>query len=194
MTTSEDLWLHVIGDAKELLITSGLFMPLVTHFSRDLDEISARRRDTVLFLRGHLGRHIVLIVTRLHASRPKRETTGVTASIETVLEYAREESRISQSAAGDFKSRLSQLRTNADLDGANWQDFTTFRNAELAHSLHRSSVDPDSTLLSSNVLELAYNTYELVLDLEKAIGRHPPSLSSWYHTALNRGATFWDGL
>jgi hypothetical protein len=62
MATVDDLRKHVLDDAVELMETLGIVTPLVTTAN-----ISAPAQ---LLLRRLLARHVILVLTRLHAKCP----------------------------------------------------------------------------------------------------------------------------
>ena len=159
MASVDDLRKHVLDDAVELMETVGIVTPLVTTAN-----ISAPAQ---LLLRRLLSRHVILVLTRLHAKAGKGQT-GITASIDGVLEAAAKASELSPAEVGGFKIRRAALQKDMEPDGVSFADIHIFRNAELAHSLHAPAANFAG--LSWYVIDtFARGTYELVRDIESAL-------------------------
>lgn len=187
MAAADDLRAHVVNDAKELIASYGIYAPL----QYDVSEIVPEQQHVADFLKRHLERHIALIVMRLHETgKSPVGRTGVTASIETVLNSAEDQSCITPAVAADFRKQLTKLRAGFGADDR-WQSLRSFRNAELAHSLSRVSIESDSSLRIGDLLDLAHGTLELVIDIEYALGRDRRDFSAWHETWFNRGTAFW---
>jgi hypothetical protein len=157
--TVDDLRKHVTDDAFELMATVCLVTPLVT---------GARISDpTKLLLRRVLSRHVVLVLTRMHA-HAGTGPTGVTASIQGVLDALRAGSRHRPAEIDAFTLRRRSLLTNMEADGVSLKDVTMFRNSELAHSLHAH--DPAKADIGwPTINTLANGTNDLVRAIEEAV-------------------------
>jgi hypothetical protein len=165
-TRLKDIEKHVLDDAVELIATIGVANPIV--FTPLIHEMEGARRDVAVFLRGVLSRHVILVATRLHAPRGVGGT-GETASIESYLHYAELEGRISTSQATEFRSQRQAIIAKLESDGIKFfPDLTSFRNAELAHSL-LPSAPLTNPLLSFPIFDFADETHKLVLNIEKAV-------------------------
>jgi hypothetical protein len=186
MTTLKDIEKHVLDDAVELIAAVGLGNPLM--HTTALYKMEGERREVALFLRGLLGRHVILVATRLHA-RKRPGPTGETASIDSYLEYAEAERVLSATEADAFRSRRKAIIGKLEADGIALEELVTFRHAELAHSLHRQT-PLTNNLLSLTVWDFADATFELVRTIEKAVsgtGRLDNEFQAW----LDRGRVFW---
>ena len=154
----EDLRKHVIDDALELIESLGIVTPLVTH------NISV---PTQRFFRRLLTRNVILVLTRLHA-RSGKGPTGVTASIDAVLEAATKSAQMRAAEVDGFRTRREALLKDMELEGVGFWDLQLFRHSELAHSLHAPSAN--RTGLSWYVIvSFAHGTYKLVRDIEGAL-------------------------
>jgi len=79
----------------------------------------------------------MLIVVRLHeAPEVRGKGTRVTASIQSLLEHAQCEGRLSPPKADDFNQRRKALITDYEARGESFKALLDFRNTELAHSVH----------------------------------------------------------
>jgi len=160
MSTEDDLRKHVLDDAVELMETLGIVTPSVTTAAN----INAPAQ---LLLRRLLTRHVLLVLTRLHANAGKGQT-GITASIDSVLEAAANASRLTPAEIDRFKARRNALKKDMEPDGVSFADIQLFRTTELAHSLHAPGAN--SVGLSWYVIdEFARGTYELVKDIESVL-------------------------
>jgi hypothetical protein len=127
MVTVDDLRKHVLDDAVELMETFGIVTPLVT--------TTKIATPAQLLLRRLLTRHVILVLTRLHAKAGKGQT-GITASIDGVLEAVAKASQLSPTEVDRFKMRRAGLQKDMEPDGVSFADIHLFRTTELAHSLH----------------------------------------------------------
>lgn len=187
MAAANDLRAHVVNDAKELIASYGIYAPL----QYGVGEIVPEQQHVADFLKRHLERHIALIVTRLHEpGKAPAGRTGVTASIETVLDFAEDQTCLAPAVADEFRKQLTQLRANFGTN-QRWQDLRDFRNAELAHSLNRVSIESDNGLRIGDLLDLAHDTFELVISLEHALGGDRHDFAAWYEKWFDRGTAFW---
>lgn len=182
-----------MDDARELLVTIGVYSPLVTDFALETGAIPERQYDIASYMRGHFGRQILLLIMRLHADKPPRpERTGETASIATLLDAGEREKIFTPEVAAGFRDRRQQIQANAEFEGIGPTAMKSFRDAEIGHSLHRRSAESDRTLRSSVILDVAHETYELVVAMEARWGER--SLDPWYHAYLNKGYRFWERI
>jgi hypothetical protein len=186
----KDIERHVLDDVAELIATIGVANPIVC--TTLISEMEGARREVVVFLRGVLSRHVILVATRLHALKGAGGT-GETASIESYVHYAELEGRISTSQANEFRSQRQAIIAKLEKDGIKFSaDLYSFRNAELAHSLHPSA-PLTNPLLSLPVFDFADATYQLVLKIEKSVsgnGKLNNSFQAWFV----RGNEFWKPL
>lgn len=158
MATVDDLRKHVLDDASELIETFGIVTPLASA------NVTAPPQ---LLLRRLLTRHVILVLTRLHA-KAGAGRTGITASIDSVLEAIAKASQLSPAEIDGFKKRRDALQNDMEPDGVRFVDLHLFRTSELAHSLHAPAVN--RTGLSWHVIDtFCRATYELVRDIEGAV-------------------------
>ena len=107
------------------------------------------------------------MLTRLHAKAGKGQT-GITASIDGVLEAVAKASKLNPAEIDGFKKRRDALQKDMELDGVRFADLNLFRTSELAHSLHAPAAN--RTGLSWSVIDtFSRGTYELVRDIEGAV-------------------------
>jgi hypothetical protein len=159
MATLDELRKHVLDDAIELIEVLGVVTPLVT---------AADVRDPAkLLLRRLLARHVILVLTRLHAPAGTGRS-GVTASIDSVLNAAAGSSLLSTTAADQFKMRRTTLKKDMEPDGVSFKDIHLFRNTELAHSLH-AHVKNSRGVMWYVIDAFAEGTYNLINDIEDAL-------------------------
>jgi hypothetical protein len=137
MTALSDIEKHVLDDAVELIASVGIANPLM--HTTLLYEMQGDEQKVALFLRATLGRHVVLVLTRLHASKG-RGKTGETASIDSYLHYAEAQCSLSAIEAATFRSKRQAIIEKLEADGIKLSELVSFRNAELAHSLHRATL------------------------------------------------------
>jgi len=146
------------------------------------------------FLRETLARHVVLVVLRLY-DRRGQGPSGETASVPVLLEYAVRSRKLETKEAAVFTKRLESLK--ADLEGKKlkFSELRAFRNAELAHSLHRT---PSPTIGLWPVWEFAHDTYELVLDLDSELVKRGASeitsLDRTFDDWRDFGEAFWSSI
>ena len=185
-TSLKDIEKHVLDDAVELIATVGVANPLM-HTTLVL-ELDGSDREVALFLRALLSRHIILVAMRLHA-RKETGRTGETASIESYLHYAEAEGALPATQANAFRAKRQDIMRKLEAAGIKFSELISFRNAELAHSLHLSA-PLDNRLASLTVYDFAYDTYELVLKIEKAVSG-TSGLEGKFQEWLDRGRAFW---
>lgn len=186
MTSLGHIEKHVLDDAVELIASVGIGNPLM--HTTLLYELQGDEREVALFLRGILGRHVVLVVTRLHAVKGVGRT-GETASIDSYLCYAEAEGSLSTIEADAFRSRRKEIIGKLEAAGISLPELLSFRNAELAHSLH-CPTPLTNKLLSLPIWDFASDTFELVRAIERAVsgtGRLDKEFQDW----LDRGRAFW---
>jgi hypothetical protein len=158
--TVDDLRKHVLDDAIELMETLGVVTPLVT-------TLNVEMTPAQLLLRRLLARHVILVLTRLHAA-PGIGRSGTTASIDSVVEAAGKSSLLSPAEIDEFKRRRAALQMDMEPDGVSFAEINLFRNTELAHSLHAHTSHVPG--LSWHVIHaFAEGTYKLVQDIEAAL-------------------------
>jgi hypothetical protein len=186
MATVDDLRNHVLDDAVELMETLGIVTPLVTTAT-----ITAPAH---LLLRRLLARHVILVLTRLHAPAGTGRS-GITASINGVLDAAAKTSLLSTAEVDAFKTRRAALQKGMEPDGVSFADITLFRNTELAHSLHAHSASRSG--LSWYVIHaFAEGTYGLVQELEAMLIKagapalRPLPTDKWDEW-VDHGRTLW---
>jgi hypothetical protein len=156
MATVDDLRNHLLDDAVELMETLGIVTPLVT--------TTHVKTPAQLLLRRLLARHVILVLTRMHAAAGTGRS-GITASIDGVLEAAAKASLLSVAVIDNFKMRRAALQEDMEPDGVSFAGINLFRNTELAHSLHAHSTNRSG--LSWYVIHaFADGTYKLVQDIE----------------------------
>jgi hypothetical protein len=159
MAIVDDLRNHVLDDAIELMETLGVVTPLVT--------TAHVKTPAQLLLRRLLARHVILVLTRMHASAGTGRS-GITASIDGVLEATAKTSLLSVAEINQFKTRRAALQKDMEPDGVSFADINLFRNTELAHSLHPHSANRSG--LSWYVIHaFADGTYKLVQDMEDGL-------------------------
>jgi hypothetical protein len=137
---------------------------------------------------------VILIVARLH-ERHGRGKTGDTASIEALLEFSR--GRLPDEKIQEFKSKRIDLLRALESKGIKYNDIYDLRTSKVAHSIHPTTPLADN-LYYSSILELAHDTYELVLEIDKAlVASGLPEfwkLADEFHLWLDRGRAFWPEL
>lgn len=188
-----ELRVRVLDDCRELLGTISIAHPLL---EANLLHVEPVRLRAILFLRQLLIKHVGLVLTRLHA-KPCRGRTGETASIPSLLNAALAEGRLTVSRKGEFDTKRQALIQNLETNGVKFSDLETFRHAELAHSLYRTSTQTDSTLAYQQIHEFAHDTFELMIELDKASlapGEPESKLPSDFHDWMDFGAALWPDL
>jgi len=156
--TLSDLRRHVLDDAVELLETLGVVEPLAT----SANVVSPGH----LLLRRLLTRHVLLVLTRLHARKGKGPS-GLTASIDGVLEAA-QVSQLSRAQVDSFGNRREALKAETEREGVWFEDIHFFRTTELAHSIHAPG-SMRAKLPWNVIYPFATGTYDLVREIESAL-------------------------
>ena len=165
MMALSDIEKHVLDDAVELIASVGIANPLM--HTTLLYVMQGDEQKVAHFLRRILGRHVVLVLTRLHEPKGGGKT-GETASIDSYLHYAEAEGSLSAIEAARFRSKRQAIIEKLEAAGIKFSELVTFRHAELAHSLHR--VTPlANKLLSLPIWDFASDTFELVRAIERAV-------------------------
>jgi hypothetical protein len=188
MTSIDDLRKHVTDDAFQMMATVGLVTPLHTEDLR----ISDPRK---LLLRRILSREVALILTRLHF-KAGTGPTGVTASIDGVLDALHLARSLAPCVIDGFKTRRKKLTTDMESDGVHFDDLFHFRTVKLAHSLH--ALNPSTVDIAwTTILTLAEGTNGLVRDIEEAIvqtGASPLPLigKEEYSQWIEHGRSLWE--
>jgi hypothetical protein len=186
---------HVLDDTWELIKAKNVVEPLIS--SPSLNWIKANAQQAAHFLRMQLTRQVILILTRLNAL-PNSGRTGETASILAVLNEASAARIITQAAAQIYLDKLSKMKENISKQGTSFEDLVTFRNSELAHSLHNVKVIPNG--LSYFVIsQFAEDTIELVGSLEADLVSHGcpaiiASIREFDGHWSKCGSEFWQAL
>jgi hypothetical protein len=186
MTNFKELEKHVLDDAIELIASVGVGNPLM-HTTR-LHEMAGTDKEVAIFLRSVLGRHVVLVLTRLHALKGPGPT-GETASIDSYLDHAETEGRLPAAKGDEFRYQRRQIIARLEKNGIKFSELRDFRNVELAHSLHPWK-PLTNKLLSLPIWDFASDTFELVRAIERAVsgtGRLDREFQDW----LDRGRCFW---
>lgn len=190
VVTVEHIRQHVIDDIADLTSLIGLLDPIVAlPRLKEADDIAHASR----LLRKILSRDVILILCRLHELADQWGQTGIPASIDSLLDYAAPDIGVEKSAA--LKDKRRQIIADLEAQGTKFRDLRAFRNAELAHSLHRHSRDTDNSLYYHSIAEFARDTYGLVLEIEQElalIGLTPFSdLRDLVEAWQRRGNVFW---
>ncbi len=153
---------HVLDDTWELIKAKNVVEPLIS--SPSLKWMKANAQQAALFLRMQLTRQVILILTRLNAL-PNSGRTGETASILAVLNEASSTNTITRAATQTYLNKLSEMKQDISKQGTSFEDLVTFRNSELAHSLHNVRAIPNG--LSYFVIsQFADGTIKLVNSIE----------------------------
>lgn len=185
MPTLNEFRRHILDDAGELAQTTGIATPLMNN---DLDGEGQR---VARFLRASLSRHTALVVLRLY-DPPGDGRTGPTASITAALNAAASEGILRTCEIDEFKERMCGLKDDLEARGVRFIDLRSFRNAELAHSLHRNTSPP---IPHWPIWEFAHDTFELVLDLDNEfVRRGAPNivnLDQAFDEWRDLGEAFW---
>jgi hypothetical protein len=190
VVTVEHIRQHVIDDIADLTSLIGLLDPIVTlPRLKEADDVAHAGR----LLRKILSRDVILILCRLHEAADQRGTTGITASIDSLLDYAAPD--IGEERTADLKKRRRQIVADLEAQGTKFADLRAFRTTEIAHSLHRRSRETDNSLYYYSIAEFARNTYDLILEIEQElalIGLTPFSdLRDLTEAWQRRGNAFW---
>ena len=186
MVTLDELRKHVLDDAVELIETLGIVEPLVTN-GRELEPVPH-------FLRQLLTRHIILVSMRLHENDCSGRT-GHTASIDSVLAFAFKKAALSPADISKFRKDKDTIKSGVEVDGFRFSDLRSFRNAELAHSLHLHI--PLFTHAGWHAIhQFASGTYELVKEIEIALIAAGASCirllsADAYNHWVTKGELFW---
>ena len=126
--------------------------------------MKANAQQAALFLRMQLTRQVILILTRLNAL-PHSGRTGETASILALLKEASSANILTQAAIQTYLGELTKMKEDISKQGTSFEDLVTFRNSELAHSLHNVRVIPNG-LSYFVVSQFADATVKLVNSIE----------------------------
>jgi hypothetical protein len=189
--TIEHIRQHVIEDVADLMSLVGLLEPVITlPRLKQADDIAHSGR----LLRKILSRDVILILCRLHESADQKGSTGITASIDSLLDFASADIGVQRTA--ELKERRMRIIADLEAQGTKFKDVRTFRTAAIAHSLHRQSRESDTSLYYHSIAQFATATYNLVLEIEQelaVIGLTPfsdlrDSVEAW----SRRGSTFWN--
>ena len=132
--TIEHIRQHVIEDVTDLMSLVGLLEPVITlPRLKQADDIAHSGR----LLRKILSRDVILILCRLHESADQKGSTGITASIDSLLDFASADIGVQRTA--ELKERRMRIIADLEAQGTKFKDVRTFRTAAIAHSLHRQS-------------------------------------------------------
>jgi hypothetical protein len=188
MATLEELRHHVQQDAYDLARAIGMVEPLVSS--------PTTLGNVAMFLQHALALDVLLLVTRLHA-KPVTGPIGETASIDSVLDAAAAERVLTSAEAARFRKRRETIMAELEARDLPYAAMRQFRNAEIAHSLHRRSTKEDEKLFYHPIQRCALETHRLVLAIDAALiaGGARPSSNPHLATALekwgDRGSRFW---
>ncbi len=189
--TVEHIRQHVIEDAADLISLLGVLDPIITlPRLKEVDDIAHASR----LLRKLLSRDLILIVCRLHEAADQKGATGITASIDSLLDFAAGD--IAAERTAELKAKRKQIISDLEAQGTKFTDLRAFRTAEIAHSLHRTSRDSDNSLYYFSVAQFARQTYDLILEIEQelvlsgstAFTDLPDLAEAWQR----RGSAIWD--
>jgi hypothetical protein len=186
---------HVLDDTWELIKAKNVVEPLIS--SPSLGWMKANAQQAALFLRMQLSRQVILILTRLNAL-PNSGRTGEIASILAVLNEASSANIITQAAMQTYLDELSEMKQNISKQGTAFEDLVTFRNSELAHSLHNVKAVPNG--LSYFVIsQFADDTIKLVNSIEAHLVRCGcpaivANISEFDGHWSKCGSEFWEAL
>jgi hypothetical protein len=187
--TLDDLRRHVLDDASELARTIGMAGPLFRTWLGDPEKHAAES-----FLRRILARQVVLVVARMHEPACSKGKTGVTASLPGLLTTAVAESVLHAAEKDQYDQEIDALKRDMEREQVPFSELHAFRNAELAHSLHRWT-PPISMIVSSPVLEFARGTHDLAMTIDALIAARTGAISRDLRTEPAEwkkiGETFW---
>ncbi len=192
IVTVEHIRQHVIEDAADLMSLLGLLDPIITlPRLKEADDIAHASR----LLRKLLTRDLILIVCRLHEPADQRGQTGITASIDSLLDFAAGD--IGVQKAEELKAKRKKIIADLEAKGTQFGDLRIFRNAEIAHSLHRISRNSDNSLYYSSIAGFARETYDLILEIEQELVLYCgltafSDLRDLAEAWQRRGGVFWD--
>jgi hypothetical protein len=192
----DDLAKRVLHDASDLIASMGIVAPLMQgDLGHNLADVPDEKRDVALFLQAQLARQVVLLIVRLHEPRNDKDRTGATVSIPALVAYGLEEHRLTADAANAIQDHLKAAVSLYDSSVGHetypvtFEALRTFRNAEIAHSIHRWPGLGPKDLPWGSVATLAYDTYEVVLEVCQAVGRAADADD--FHRRYDRGIAFW---
>ena len=108
--------------------------------------------------------------------------------------HALNEGRLSSAEADAFKKKLEVLRDEYEQHGGSFDGLMDFRHAELGHSLYLD-VKKEGSITLSPLWELAHDTFELVLQIERELVQRGVvpivNLDDKFHEWRDRGEVFW---
>jgi hypothetical protein len=192
IVTVEHIRQHVIEDAADLISLLGLLDPIITlPRLKEADDIALASR----LLRKILSRDLILIACRLHELPDQKGQTGITASIDSLLDFAAGD--IGNEKAEELKARRKKIIDDLEAQGTKFSDLRAFRTAEIAHSLHRVSRQSDNSLYYSSIAEFAGQTYNLILEIEQVLVLYCgltafTDLHDLAEAWQRRGSAFWN--
>jgi hypothetical protein len=185
---------HVLDDVWELIKAKSLVDPLIS--SPSLRWLRSDAEQAALFIRMQLSRQVILILTRLNAT-PGSGRTGDVASIMALLQEASDLNIISRSEQSTYLDTLSQMKKDIQSQGTSFADLVTFRNSELAHSLHSLKIGIGG--LSYFVIsQFSDATLQLITDIEKTLTdrgcKHIADIEGFALVWSKNGSDFWSFL
>ncbi|WP_377829296.1 hypothetical protein ACFKHW_04265 [Bradyrhizobium lupini] len=125
--------------------------------------------QTSLFLRRSIVRYLVLALYRLLDKPNEKGKTGVTASIESLLEMARSEDVLSGQQVDQFTRDFEKIKTDGVQGEYNFvQAIRDLRNIQVAHSLIPHA-DPTDQLWAHHLSDFADEIFRLMVELEGAL-------------------------
>jgi hypothetical protein len=157
----------VHDDALEAQIALHMVTPLLKNVLNELklDYL----HDSGLFLRRALVRYLALALYRLLDKPNDRGTTGITASISSLLEIAKSEKILNEGQIEKLTSDFEKIKTDgADGEYDFVQALRDLRTIQVAHSLIPWK-DPTDQLWASHLVDFAEAVFNFVVKLETAL-------------------------
>jgi hypothetical protein len=161
--TFKECRLRVHDDAFEARLAQHTVKPVLQNMENiKVDYVY----QTSIFLRRSMARYLVLALYRLLDKPNEKGSTGVTASIASLLEMARSEDVLSRRQVNKYTTEFEKIKT----DGA-WGEYDLvqairdLRNIQVAHSLipHK---DPTDEIWAHHLADFADKMFSFMIDLE----------------------------
>lgn len=158
--------LRVHDDAFEARLAQHIGSPILSR----LEEVSVDYvYESSLFLRRSMVRYLVLALYRLLDKPNETGQTGITASIQSLLEMARSEDILPKEQLDGFERDFEKIKKDgADGEYNIVQAIRDLRNIQVAHSLIPHT-DPTEQLWVHHVDNFTDQIFELVVELEGAL-------------------------
>jgi hypothetical protein len=155
----------VDDDAFEAQIAAHMATPLI---SGELSKLKRDRYWVGVFLRRALMRYLAIVLSRL-LEKPGEGSTGVTASISSLLDMAKSEAVLDKRQIQHFTSEFKKIKAAAakgeyDLVNA----LRKLRTIQLAHSLVPWNSSTDD-VQGNHLIEFAEAIFDFVMNLDKAL-------------------------